>query len=252
MNSKETTGTQEARITSSDRASGVQLSENQTHSRSSGDNNGNAVTASTQSQGLAVPMGTGEYRQQGTVAGAMPALHSSTMSSPLPEKPTVLLMLSGAEDISMLLRSHVENAILNNGLRLISPAEIPVLREKMQMGDIPFSWYDIKPFVPGGEAQVLVLAKVQKTGSTTLTYFGQRSEQISANFSIRTMDMTSGDAIERTVTGIIKYTDLNMEQQFEDTIGTAVSNLGGIIEEYWQGKLGGGKKTKDTVAGQSF
>ncbi len=186
------------------------------------------------------------------VAAAMPAMHSSKMAAVLPARPTVLLMVSGADDISMFLRSNIESAILDSGLNIISPAEIPMLREKMQLGNMPISWYDIKQFVPSGEAHILVMAKVQKSGSTTLNYFGTSSEQITASFSVRTMDMASGAAVERTVAGMVKYTDLNIEEQFADKVSAEVSNLGAVIEQYWQEKVHGNKKAADENEEQSF
>ncbi len=187
------------------------------------------------------------------MATSLPAIHSSESVAVLPEKPTVLLMVSGADDMSMFLRSHIESAMLDSDLQVISPAEIPMLREKMQLGKMPISWYDIKQFVPSGNAQILIMAKMQKSGSTTLQYFGSSREQITANFSVRTMDMATGATVERTVTGMVQYTDLNMEEKFADTVGAEVSHLGGVIQEYWQTKINGPEKTADeSVEQQSF
>jgi hypothetical protein len=159
----------------------------------------------------------------------------------LPERPTVLLVVSGVEEMALELRTHLESVILDSGLQIISPAEIPVLREKIQFGATPISWYDVRQFVPAGQAHILVLAKIQKAGSTMLTFYGQTQEQITASYSVRSLDMSTGKAVDRSKTGVVRYTALNMQDEFADAVPEKVRDLGGAINTYWQKKIAAGK-----------
>lgn len=181
-----------------------------------------------------------DKRDQVNVA-SLPQHSSQPPMTAIPDSPTVLLMVSGAEEMATQLRTHLESALLDSGLQIISPAKIPILREKMQLGDIPISWYDIKQFVPGGEAHILVLAKIQKAGSTYLKFYGQSQEQITASFSVRSLDMSTGEAVDRSATGVVRYTALNMHEEFADSVPDTVKELGGTINTYWQKKTTTGK-----------
>lgn len=169
------------------------------------------------------------------------ASHSQPSPQPpaivLPDKPTVLLVVTGVEEMATELRTYLESTILDSGLEILSPAEIPVLREKMQFGATPISWYDIKQFVPAGQAQILVLAKIHKAGSTMLTFYGQTQEQITASYSVRSLDMSTGKAVDRSTTGVVRYTALNMQDEFADAVPDAVKDLGSAIHTYWQKKI---------------
>ena len=155
----------------------------------------------------------------------------------LPKIPTVLMAVSGDESMVPLVRAHLESIIVGSGLRLASISEIPVLRKKMQFGEIPITWYGIKQFVPKNRAHILLLAKVQKTGSMPLEYYGRTQELTTATFSIRAVDMATGTSAGSPASVSVKFTPLNMEENFKEAITSAASGMGTDIKKYWKEKL---------------
>ena len=161
----------------------------------------------------------------------------------LPEQPIVLLIVSGPEDMTLPLQAQLETTLLDSNLQVISPVEVPVLYEKMQVGDMPVNWYSVRQYTPGEAAHILILAKIQKAGSTILRFHGTSQEQISAMFSVRIMDMDTGKLVDRSISGTIQYTVLNMQDEFQDTLSTTVNKIGNAIQEYWNKK----KREKSTA-----
>lgn len=155
----------------------------------------------------------------------------------LPKIPTVLMAVSGDESMVPLVQAHLESIIVGSGLRLASIFEIPMLRKKMQLGEIPITWYSIKQFIPKNRAHILLLAKVQKTGSMPLEYYGHTQELTTAIFSIRTVDMATGISAGLPASASIKFTPLNMEENFKEAITSAASGIGMDIKTYWKEKL---------------
>ena len=78
------------------------------------------------------------------------------------------------------MRIHLESIIVKSGLKASSISEIPVLTRKVQMRDLPFFWHDVQQYVPSGQAHILLLAEVQKTGSMPLSYYGRTQIMTSA------------------------------------------------------------------------
>ena len=155
----------------------------------------------------------------------------------LPKIPTVLMAVSGDESMVPLVQAHLESIIVGSGLRLASIFEIPMLRKKMQLGEIPITWYSIKQFIPKNRAHILLLAKVQKTGSMPLEYYGYTQELTTAIFSIRTVDMATGISAGLPASASVKFTPLNMEENFKEAITSAASGIGMDIKTYWKKKL---------------
>lgn len=154
----------------------------------------------------------------------------------LPEVPTVLVVVYGEQSMTALVRAHVESVIRKNGLPVASVSEIPVLREKMQFGDVPISWYSIREYVPPKQMQILLLAEVQRMGSTSLNYYGKSEQMATAILSIRVMDLATGVSAAQPASGSVKFTSLNMEEKFRNSISSAVSHMGAQIKDYWQRK----------------
>ena len=155
----------------------------------------------------------------------------------LPQIPTVLMAVSGDESMVPLVQAHLESIIVGSGLRLASIFEIPMLRKKIQFGEIPITWYSIKQFIPKNRAHILLLAKVRKTGSMPLEYYGYTQELTTAIFSIRTVDMATGISAGLPTSASVKFTPLNMEENFKEAITSAASGIGMDIKTYWKEKL---------------
>jgi len=156
----------------------------------------------------------------------------------LPKNPVVLVIASGEESMLALTRSYLYTHLRSSGLKILTFAEIPVLREKMQMGDMPISWYEIKEIAPPGQAQVLVLAEIIKTGSMPIQYMGRTDELIHAAFTLQAMDMETGESIHSGSSDTIKFTAMNMDQKLKEGISSATRGIGGEIKGYWEGRLG--------------
>jgi hypothetical protein len=154
----------------------------------------------------------------------------------LPGTPSVLLLVTGPEGMRMLMRSNLESAFLDSGLRVMSPAEIPRLRKKMLMGDTPISWYEVRELVPEGSAHTLVLAAIDRVGTRDLEFYGQTRKQITAVFSIRVLNMNTGEAIRRSITGQVKYTAMNITERFEGAVNKATDGLGDAIKADWRSR----------------
>jgi serine/threonine protein kinase len=161
---------------------------------------------------------------------------TSSKATPLPEIPTVLIAVSGDEAIRSLVHAHIESNLLRQDLRVTSVADIPVLYEKMQFGQIPVTWYSIKQLVPQEEVNLIVLAEVQKIGSTTLEYFGRTQEQTTASFSIRALDMATGTLATPPATGTVKFTALNVKENIREALNAAAKEMGPTLQAYWQDK----------------
>lgn len=155
----------------------------------------------------------------------------------LPKVPTVLLAVSGDEDMAMQVQPHLESVLQGSGLPVTAAAEIPVLSRQMHIGDTPISWRSIKQLVPPGEAQILVLVKVRQTGSMDLQYYGRRQEMITASFSASAVDMETGVSVATPAAASIQYTSLNMAEKFQTAVTSAASDMGPAIKQYWRNKL---------------
>jgi serine/threonine protein kinase len=160
----------------------------------------------------------------------------------LREVPNVLIMVSGDEGMVPLVRAHLESLVMSGGLRVTPVTEIPVLREKVQMGRMPISYYSVKEVVPPGKTDILLLAQVQKTGSTTLQYYGRAQEMITATFTVQVLDMASGISVESPATGSAQFTSLNMNDNLRDAVYSAASHLGEGIKKYWEEKRAASRK----------
>ncbi len=170
-----------------------------------------------------------------------PPVVASAKPVRLPKVPTVLLAVSGDEATAPFVRANLESLMLESELRVTMVSEIPVLSEKMQFGRVPLSRYEIQRLVPKGKAHILVLAQVQRAGSMPLKYQGYTQELISATFSIQTVDLDTGLSATAPATGTVKYTVLNMEENFQKEIGYKAGDMGARIRDYWDRKLGAAK-----------
>ncbi|MEW6521762.1 MAG: protein kinase [Thermodesulfobacteriota bacterium] len=158
----------------------------------------------------------------------------------LPSLPVVLTIVSGDETLAPFVQNHIEAALAGSGLQLTSVAEIPVLMEKMQMGSLPVSWYDIKRLVPSQSANILLISQVQQTGSMPLQYYGRSQTLTIVSFTVRAVDMETGATAGPPVAGTAKFTPLNMDQELRKAVNASVGNMGQSIKEYWQQKLKSG------------
>jgi serine/threonine protein kinase len=170
-----------------------------------------------------------------------PPLVASAKPVGLPKVPTVLLAVSGDETVTPFVQANLESLMLESELQVSMVSEIPVLSEKMQLGRVPLSRYEIQRLVPKGKANILVLAQVQRAGSMPLRYQGYTQELISATFSIQTVDLETGLSATAPATGTVKYTALNMEENFQKEIGSKAGDMGARIRDYWDRKLGAAK-----------
>jgi serine/threonine protein kinase len=170
-----------------------------------------------------------------------PPVMASAKPVKLPKVPTVLLAVSGDETVAPFVRANLESLMLESELQVSMVSEIPVLSEKMQFGRVPLSRYEIQRLVPKGKAHILVLAQVQRAGSMPLKYHGYTQELISATFSIQTVDLDTGLSATAPATGTVKYTALNMEENFQKEIGDKAGDMGARIRDYWDRKLGAAK-----------
>lgn len=156
---------------------------------------------------------------------------------PLPEVPTVLMVVSGEQSLVPLVRANLEAAVAATGLPVAAVSEIPILREKVQFGETPVSWYDIRELIPRKRVQLLLLGEVQKTGSMNLNYYGRTREMTTATFSLRAVDADTGVSAAMPSSGAIKFTSLNMTEQVRKAVASAASGMGSELKEYWRKKL---------------
>lgn len=154
----------------------------------------------------------------------------------LPKTPSILVIVTGDESIAPSARSHLYSKMRHGGARILTFAEIPLLREKMQMGDMPVSWYDIKQITPPGEAQILVLAEINKTGTVPLTYMEREDELTVAAFSLQAVDMETGASIYSS-TDTVEFTAINMNQRLKERISSAAQEAEFEIKQYWDKKI---------------
>ena len=162
-------------------------------------------------------------------------------SAPVPairEIPNVLIIVSGEESLAPLLRSNLSAIIARSGLREVRLAEIPRLREKIQIGRVPVSAYSIRELVPRDKADIIVLAQSQIAGRSLLEFYGQTQELITATFTVEAVDLASGAVLDAQAAGTVDYTVLNMVENVKAAVGEAAGEMGGQISRYWQDKQG--------------
>jgi serine/threonine protein kinase len=170
------------------------------------------------------------------VVHAPPSLEVKKPKPLLPKSPTALMVVSGDEIMAALVRANLESIVAGSGLRVTPVYEVPMLKEKIQLGRVPLTWYSIKRFIPKDKVHILLLAEVQKTGSMPLEYYGRTQELTTATFSVRAIDMTTGTSVTVPVTGSVSFTSLNMEENFKTAIASAASDMGAEIMRYWKEK----------------
>lgn len=169
------------------------------------------------------------------VAAAPPAGPATRPS--IPEQPNVLVLVSGDEPMVPAVRAHLESLFQRSGLRLVSTARFPVLRAKHQAGQLSLYWYDVVQLLPANTAQILVLAEIRKTGSTTLRYYGRRQEMTLARFSVQTVDAKTRASIHSGSAPSIEFTSLNMGQNLNQAIEPVVAGIGASITKHWKRRL---------------
>lgn len=158
----------------------------------------------------------------------------------LPAIPVVLTIVSGDETLAPFVQNHIEAALANSGLHVTSVAEIPVLMEKMQMGSLPISWYDIQRLVPSQSANIVLISQIQQTGSMPLQYYGRSQTLTTVSFTVRAVDMETGTAAGPPASGTAKFTPLNMDEELRKAVNASVGGMGQSIKQYWQQKLKSG------------
>ena len=128
--------------------------------------------------------------------------------------------------------------IARSGLGEVRLAEIPHLREKIQIGRVPVSAYSIRELVPRDKADIIVLAQSQIAGRSLLEFYGQTQELITATFTVEAVDLASGAVLDTQAAGTVDYTVLNMVEKVKAAVGEAAGEIGGQISRYWQDKQG--------------
>lgn len=154
----------------------------------------------------------------------------------LREIPNVLVVASGSEGMVHLFRAHLESIVVRSGLKVMAVNEIPKLREKIQVGETPITFYTIKEYIPRDKADILLLAQVQKVGSTRLQYYGRTQEMTTASFTIQVVDATNGVSVTSPYTGSVQFTALNMEENLKEATSSATVGLDQEIKRYWETK----------------
>jgi hypothetical protein len=176
-----------------------------------------------------------------TVARTAVFASKATVPPALPKIPSVLVAVSGDESILPVFRTYLESSMLENGLKIVPIAELPVLMKKLQFGPRPLSWYEIKSLVPNNRVHLLLKAEIQRAGSMQLQYYGRVQKLTTATYAIRAIDMASGQAAAMPAGGTIKFTSLNMDENIRTEMRSVTGSMGQNIKRYWDQKI----KTKD-------
>ncbi len=156
---------------------------------------------------------------------------------PLPKTPKILLIVSGDENLVPFVRANLESVIVNSGLKASSVTEIPILREKMQMGHMPITRHEVQRYVPKGQAQILLLAEVRETGSMPLNYYGRTQTLTSASFSVRAIDIETGTSAASPGMATAKFTPINLDKEMKRAVNSAAGEMGESIKKYWRQKI---------------
>ncbi|MBI5556556.1 MAG: protein kinase [Deltaproteobacteria bacterium] len=157
----------------------------------------------------------------------------------LPRIPVVLTIVSGDETMAPVVQTHIESVLADSGLQVTSVAEIPVLMEKMQMGSLPVSWYDIKRLIPNEQANIILISQIQQTGTMPLQFYGRTQTLTTVSFTVRAVDMETGATAGKSASGTAKFTPLNMDEELRKAVTKTVEGMGQTIKQYWQQKLQG-------------
>jgi hypothetical protein len=85
------------------------------------------------------------------------------------------------------------------------------------------------PSIAGGnEADVArnrVVIQTRQLGTTTLSYYGNTSEQYSVSISIKVVSISSGKLVKGPVVKTVKYTALNAEENIREAVAGMVARL---------------------------
>ena len=186
------------------------------------------------------PSGEAEPLNEPAQAGQAEAVPSPPAeTAAVREIPNVLIIASGDESLVPLLRTNLAAIILQSGLKLINIAEIPRLRERIQMGQMPITQYSIMEIVPREKADIILLAQIQKTGTTSLQFYGQTQEMTTAAFTVEAIDLAGGNAVNAQAMGTASFSPLNMIENVKTAVQESAGGIGREIKQHWQRKQNG-------------
>lgn len=182
-----------------------------------------------------------EETASGKTGSAVSANGQEKDDKVLPADPGVLIYVSGDDHLTSLFRGELEACFFKHGLNYFSVENIPELKEKVTMGRTDIKWYEIRQLVPGTKAQILVIADIGNAGSVTLDYHGRETRMTNATFTVRALDLASGNPAASPEIGQFRYTPLNMFESLHQAVAPGADRVGKGIREFWMQKR---KKSK--------
>lgn len=155
----------------------------------------------------------------------------------LPQKPDILVMASGSEELSALFKTEIESVLIRSGFHTLSASQIPELEGKMETWTGSVKWYDVRQFIPEGKAHILMLVRIEKSGSMMLDYHGRRTKLHNANYTVTATDLESGRTVGPPLAGTVRYTQLNQAEKIKQAVAESAGEVPGRITAFWAEKL---------------
>ena len=161
----------------------------------------------------------------------------SGSAPPLPEKPDILVVAYGSEELSGLFKAELESVLIRSGFHTLSASQIPELQQKMDFRSGSVKWYDVRQFIPEGKAHILMLVRVEKAGSSKLDYYGKRTKLYNAIYTVTATDLESGRTVTPPAAGTIQFTHLNQGEKIKQAAAESAEKIPAHISAFWKEKL---------------
>jgi serine/threonine protein kinase len=153
-----------------------------------------------------------------------PTKVESAKTGPLPQDPTVLLIVARRTDFYETDKDYVYKRMRASGLKIVTPEEIPALHEQMRSGNIPGTWLFVHRNAPSGCAQIVMFVDI----------IGESASWCKIN--LWTMDMETAASVHPYYTSSFIAIASFRNQAVQQEINFAISGMEAKVRTYWDQK----------------
>jgi len=147
----------------------------------------------------------------GTSQGAEPRRQAEQLAS-------VAVAVVGEEPLAGTVSSLLQSELQAAGLQVLDASTLPGSEDLLRNHGEPSANQLIRA-LRGDGATVLVLARVQRVGERMLSYMGRQDVVYSSRVVLTIYNLATGQPRGQTRSATVEYTQLNLEQSAEKTLG---------------------------------
>lgn len=146
-----------------------------------------------------------------------------------PEIPTVMVVTRGEPDVSAIVESIIEDKLYKDLFPISGVEEMLSILEGYGRYDIPLHALQKHKL----NANILVYVLVDSTGIEPLVFYGKMMSRYSSNITIKLIDTVTKNMLSAPLTGSVRYTTLNMQDNIQEVIEQLITDLPRKIKDYW-------------------